>query len=625
MSDEMLPYYERELTLLKSLASEFAQQHPKVAGRLSLSQDGSRDPHVERLLQGTAFLAADIHKRLDDDFPELTDSLLDMVCPHYLRPVPSMSIVEFALDKKQATLTSGYEISRGTEIESEPVDEEPCVYQTCFDTRIWPIRVSDAHAAGPPFQLPAIPPTGTAMVLEIILETLTPKVPISKLSLDELRFFLHADTGQSVFHLYELLMNRCNGIMVSASQDDPSPVLLPPECLVAAGFDDDEAALPEEARGFSGHRLLTEFFTLPQKYLFVDLRRIPEKVIKKAGSKLYVSILLADFDQNIERSVSRSTIRLGCTPIVNLFTQTFDPLTVDGTNPEYCIVPDARRGRALEVYSVNRVQVSEPGGEPVESSPFYKLSTSFSQSELRDTSPIRWMTRRRMHREPRPDGIVDGASDVWLTLIDQQRGQIGLIDKTVHASGLCTNRNLPSRLPFTVDRPRLNIRSGQGPIGSIVCLVRPTPPSRVKPGQGAVWKLVSQLSLNHLSLAGEKPGDAAAALREMLHLYLLDDIEDFEQKRRWIEGVRDISSSRIAARVGTALAGVCQGVEVRVELDDEYFDFRTGYLFSSVLERFYAAWVNINSFTRLVSTSRQRDSRQEEWSWPPRSGSKVLV
>ena len=62
-----------------------------------------------------------------------------------------MSIVEFALDKKRATLTSGYEISRGTEIESEPVDEEPCVYQTCFDTRIWPIRVSDAHAAGPPF------------------------------------------------------------------------------------------------------------------------------------------------------------------------------------------------------------------------------------------------------------------------------------------------------------------------------------------------------------------------------------------------------------------------------------------------------------------------------------------
>ena len=121
-------------------------------------------------------------------------------------------------------------------------------------------------------------------------------------------------------------------------------------------------------------------------------------------------------------------------------------------------------------------------------------------------------------------------------------------------------------------------------------------PARVRPGQGAIWKLVSHLSLNHLSLASEKPGDAAAALREMLHLYLLDNIEDFEQKRRWIEGVRDISSSRIAARVGTAVNGVCQGVEVRVELDDEYFDFRTGFLFSSVLERFYAAWVNINSF-----------------------------
>ena len=625
MSDDMLPYYERELALLHSLAGEFAEQHPKVAARLSIGRGGSQDPHVERLLQGTAFLAADIHKRLDDDFPELTDSLLDMVCPHYLRPVPSMSIVEFALDRKQASLTSGYEIPRGTELESEPVDEQPCIYQTCFNTKIWPIRISDVNVAGPPFQLPAIPPIGTSMVLDIVLEALSPKVPISKLQIDKLRFFLHADTGQSVFHLYESMLTRCNGIMVSTGPDDRSPVILNPECLVAAGFEDDEAALPEEARGFSGHRLLTEFFTLPQKYLFVDLQKIPESVIKKSGSKIHISILLADFDQNLERSVSRSNIRLGCSPVVNLFTQQFDPFTVDGTKSEYCVVPDARRARAIEVYAIDKVQVSDPGGEPVESTPFYKLSTSSSLAGLQEASTVKWMTHRRMHREPRPDGIVDGASDVWLSLVDQQKGQIGLIDKTVHTSGLCTNRNLPSRLPFTGNRPRLNIRSGQGPIGSILCLVRPTAPARVRPGQGAIWKLVSHLSLNHLSLASEKPGDAAAALREMLHLYLLDNIEDFEQKRRWIEGVRDISSSRIAARVGTAVNGVCQGVEVRVELDDEYFDFRTGFLFSSVLERFYAAWVNINSFTQLVSTSRQRDSRQEEWSWPPRSGSKVLV
>ncbi|MEO1991242.1 MAG: type VI secretion system baseplate subunit TssF [Pirellulales bacterium] len=625
MSDDMLPYYDHELAMLRTAAANFASQHPKVAGRLAIGGDASRDPHVERLLQGTAFLAADIQKRLDDDFPELSDYLLDLACPHYLRPVPSMGIIECEISEKHASLTAGYPLPRGTKLDTERVDDEQCTYRTCFDLTLWPIRVTSGALLGPPFRLPIVPPASTAAALTLTLETLRSGVTFSKMPIEHLRFHLHADLGQSVYGLYELLLTRCLGIIFSNGPDDTDPVFLSPEHLVAAGFEDHEAALPVDGRIFSGYRMLTEFFVLPQKYLFIDIEKIPPKVMQRLGPKCEISILLSSSDRDLMRSVSSNTLRLGCTPAVNLFEKTFDPLTVDGSRSSYCLTPDVRRPHAIEVYSVDRVMVSKPGEDATPIQPFYRLAGHWGDQSSSSNMDLRWMTRRKMHREPRPDGTIDAAGDVWISLVDTDAGQAGTVGHTVHSQGLCSNRNLPSRLPFAIGRPRLTLRDGQGPVGKACFLSRPTPSMRIRPGARATWKLISHLSLNHLSLAGHPNGEAALAMREVLNLYLLEDLEDYEQKRRWIEGLRDITSRQVAARVGGASGQICQGVEVCIELDEECFDDKAEYLMSSVLERFYAAWVHINSFTRLVSTSRQRESRKEQWRWPPRSGGKVLV
>ena len=150
MSDELLPYYDRELAILRTLAAEFAERHPKVAGRLSLGRDESQDPHVERLLQGVAYLSAQVQKRLDDDYPELTDGLLDLLYPHYLRPVPSMAIAELGIAPAQAALTAGYRLPRGTAVQTEEVEGENCHYRTCFDLQLWPLAVTEARLSGPP-------------------------------------------------------------------------------------------------------------------------------------------------------------------------------------------------------------------------------------------------------------------------------------------------------------------------------------------------------------------------------------------------------------------------------------------------------------------------------------------
>ena len=623
MSDELLPYFDRELAILRGLAAEFAQQHPKIAGRLSLGHDESLDPHVERLLQGVAFLSARVQKRLDDDYPELSSGLIDLLYPHYLRPVPSMAIVELAIDPVQAQLTAGHLVPRGTQLQTEEVDGEACVYRSCFDVRLWPLKVTAARLSGPPFQLPVVAPAGTAAVLSLTLETLSDTVRVGQMPLESLRFHLHSEEGTPVYELYELLLTKCLGIVVSEGPQDSRPVTLPRDRLAAAGFGEGEAALPSDPGGFSGYRLLSEFFALPQKFLFVDVKGLTADVIGRIGRSVTFSFLLSGSDRDLERRLSSRMVRLGCTPVVNLFTQPFDPLRLEGTRTEVCLTPDARRPRALEVYSVDSVRAGRPGEEPADVSPLFAVDPGAVPRHNRPR--LRWTAMRRPHRDPRPDGAFDDATDLWLTLVDEGGGPADLADLVLHARGTCTNRNVPLRLPFAVGRPRLSMREGQGPIGGVICLTRPTRPLRIAPGRGTAWRVVSHLSLNHLSLTDAGDGRAALALREMMRLYLLDSLDDFEQKQRWVEGIVDVSSRRVAARTVGPRGGICQGLEVRLELDEEKFTDGAGYLFSSVLERFLGAWVTVNSFTRMVATSRERESHGNAWTWPPRSGGRVLA
>src|SRR5262245_45378093 len=157
MTDELLPYYNRELSYLRRLGAEFARAHPKIAGRLRLGPDASEDPPVARLVQAFAFPHARTRHKLEDDFPELTDALLGSLYPHYQLPIPSMAIVEFELDPSQTELTDGHVVPCGTAIETEPIDGEPCRFRTCYDATLWPLAVSEARLSGPPFSAPAAP------------------------------------------------------------------------------------------------------------------------------------------------------------------------------------------------------------------------------------------------------------------------------------------------------------------------------------------------------------------------------------------------------------------------------------------------------------------------------------
>src|ERR671937_2403098 len=108
--DDLLYYYDRELSFLRQMGAEFAERYPKIASRLLLEPNKCEDPHVERLLEAFAFLAARVHLKIDDGFPEITEALLNILYPHYIRPIPSMSVVKFHVDSEQINPDSGLEI-----------------------------------------------------------------------------------------------------------------------------------------------------------------------------------------------------------------------------------------------------------------------------------------------------------------------------------------------------------------------------------------------------------------------------------------------------------------------------------------------------------------------------------
>jgi type VI secretion system protein ImpG len=612
MSDELLPYYNRELAFLRHLGAEFAEAHPKIAGRLRWGPDAVRDPHVARLIEAFAFLSARIRHKLDDEFPEVSESLLGVLYPHYLAPIPSLAIVQFALDPQQGQLTSGYSVPRGETVETEPIEGQPCRFRTCYPVTLWPLELKAAELRGQPFAAPPVRLASPARaVVRLALQTSSDKLAVKQLPLGSLRFYLQGQTP-FVYDLYELLLNNTLGVAVASGVNDPAPVLLGSDAIRPVGFGRDEGLLDYPPRSFWGYRLLSEYFAFPEKFLFLELSGLTPQVLEKLGRTLELYLYLGAHSRDLEKQVTRETFQLGCSPIVNLFPQRAEPISLTETETEYRVVPDARRPLAHEVYAVQRVIATSPENEEVEFLPFFSVKHGSPGQEPRTF----WHAARRPAQFA--GGQVDAGTELWLSLVDLDFQPSAPAKWTLDVETICLNRDLPRRLPFGGGQPHLQLVSASS-VAKVVCLTAPTPTLRPALRHGTVWRLISHLSLNHLSLADTAEG--AEALREILRLY---DFADSAGTRAAIEGVRNVRSRRVVGRVGGHVSGgFCRGLEVTLQLDEEKFTGGGVFLFASVLERFLGLYTSLNSFTKTVVTTQQREEPLRRW--PPRAGEQVLL
>ena len=625
--EDLLNYYERELTYIRQMGAEWARKYPKLAGRLLMEPDRCEDPHVERLLEGFALIAARVHLKMNDDFPEISSALLECLFPHYIRPVPSMTVVECQLDPEQGKLFAGLRIPAGSVLQSNRFNGITCKFRTAYDSTIWPFQVKAAsfRSSEGMFQ-PAGTGTATA-ALNVQLECM-PDIFFHKLELNSLRFYL-AGESNIVGSLYELLFNNCIAI-TARDMDKPNskPVVVfdsslgSPSPLRPVGFEEQEGVLPYSGRSFLGFRLLQEYFTFPEKFFFVDLHSLDLLRAHSFGGRCELAFLFSRFErperyQMLELGVSTSTVKLGCAPAINLFSQTAEPIRADGSKFEYPVIPDLRRQSATEIYSIDDVTGQDARTRAlVQYRPFFALSHNGAEDNTKFWHAVR--KGSELHE--------DAPTEMFLSLVDMSGQPVQLDATAITVRCTCTNGGLPSKLPIAAQNESQRERSESGDfslegypaVNKVFALRRPTPTYRPPLGKATLWQLISQLSLNYLSLVDR----GKEALQEMLRLY---NFSDALHLRNQINSITAIQSRRHYALVTSDEGGAsfARGTRVEMDIDEVHFAGESVFLFCSVVERFLAHYVSMNSFSQLSASSKQRKEVIREW--PPRSGNQILM
>ncbi|WP_044529864.1 type VI secretion system baseplate subunit TssF [Herbaspirillum sp. B65] len=612
---ELLPYYERELSFLRRYSREFSERYPKIAGSLLMAGEICEDPHIERMIQSYALLNARVSKRLDDDYPEFTEALFEVLYPHYLRPFPSCSIARMDSAASAAQLTGATRIPRGTALSTRPVKGVVCRFQTVYDVPVAPIRLSQAIFA-PIIEAPeavVLAPTITSS-LSITIDTTSDQINLAKLGLASLRVFIDGEASFCAALRDTLFMRS-----VSAWAELPHSgrwVALRKLPLAEVGFAEEDALIDFPAQSHPAYRLLTEYFAFPEKFNFFDIDLASILSALPVGTKsftLHLGLAGLRADSHIARQLGglgAANLLLGCTPVINLFQQRGDPIRLTHAGAYYPVLPDARRAYGYEVYSIDSVQLvrQTPSGESITHfRPFYSLH--HGQSPEQDGHY--WAMRR--------DELVALKSPGYETeicIVDIDFDPAKVETDTLSIELTCTNRDLPALLTYGLPGGDLSMEGG-GVVRTAALLRKPTLPSRFERGRGTQWRLISHLSLNHLSLMR----GGLEAFQEMLTLY---DQSNSPISQRQISAIAAVDHKATTAWLpGNPFASLVRGIEVKLTVDEEGFVGSGLHAFAGVIDRFISLYVHANSFSQLSVISKR--TGEELLKCRPRSGDLSLA
>lgn len=608
MDPRLLRHYNQELLHLREMGAEFAEQFPKIAGRLRIDGLEVSDPYVERLLEGFAFLTARVQLKLEAEFPRFTQRMAEILYPHFLAPIPSMLIAQLKPELGDAGLAAGLTIARGSMMRGAPPKggATQCQFRTSQDVTMWPLEITSAayftHATNLPL---ADRPDWKKYAggVRISLKT-TAGLDFSKIALGDLRF--HCSGGDDVaYRLNELICGNAVGLFVLGKGGAASAWrALPADSIAEVGFDEEHALLPVTLRGFEGYRLLQEYFAFPHRFLFFDVGALGEALRQIGGTEAELVILFSRGDSSLLQSVDASSFALNCVPAINLFEHRCDRIHVTHETPDLHVVPDRVRPMDFEVYSITSVTGFGVGLDTERE--FRPLYSAFHLEEVGHEAYYsvnrepRILSTTQRREGPRSSYI---GSEVFISLVDVREAPYPDDLKQLGVSALCSNRDLPLLMPVGITSSDLTLEQSVQ-VMAVKVIKGPSRPVPASSGGSTVWRLINQLTLNHISLTDTDAEQGAAALRQMLRLYAHE--EDSSHQRQ-IEGLRSVRKSQVVRRLpmpGPIAFG--RGVQLELNVDELAFEGVSAFLFGRVLERYLARHVSINSFTETRVKSHSR-------------------
>lgn len=565
MENLTLRYYDAEMRYLREAGKEFGQAFPDRAAQLNLDKPGAQDPYVERLFEGFAFLMGRLREKLDDDLPELTEGLVGLLWPYYLRTIPSLSVVELVPGLEQ--MKRSEVIGQGFEVLSQPIGPQRtrCRYTTTQDLQLQPLALDSLRLAHEP---------DGRSVLRMRFAC-APLIDWSQVDLSRVPMYLNADAPlASALHRALTLNTQAMYVRLPGKQE--RHVL--EGHFAPKGFGEEDRLWPKGDSAFSGYQLLLEYFTFPEKFMFVTLCGL-EKISLAAGTPWFELDVVLREAWPSQFSVSSEHIRLNAVPVINLFTLEADPLTLAPLQTDYLLRPMRLQDGHTEIYSVDQVTSSKNAVRQD-----YVPFTSFRHKGgmLRDESPERYF-HTRLKRSAK------GLYDTWLIL-----GGDGFVKDQLHSGerlslrltgthGLLPRKALQSTLLDTLvtsTQTGLRVRNLCAP--SLPCY----PPNRDR----FHWRVLSHLGSNFLPML-----DSAEVLRGTLALY---DWTGSELNRRRLEAIVEVRH-HLVQRFEKGF--LLRGVDIEITLDAGGFSGEGDIsLFGEMLHRFFGLYADIHLFNQLT-------------------------
>ena len=584
-------YYQDELTYLRELGREFAAAYPAIAPMLA--ERG--DPDVERLLEGVAFLTGKIRQKLDDELPEVIHSVAALLFPHYLRQVPSTSVIEFT--PLPNVVREKLTVARNAEVGSVPVDGISCRFRTTQDVELVPLSVEDVRID-----------TGAQLSQSLRIELkVTGGAALAAINLSQLRFYIHGERRlQDDLRLWIAAHTESVALAaVDAAGRDTTVSSLPAKVIKLVGFAEDEGLIPYPATVYPGFRLLQEYFTLPQKFAFFDVTSLETLPADKVTDRFAIIIQFKDGLPTGTR-VTKENFRLFCSPVVNLFEHPTDPIKPDPGKYEYMARPTGATANAYEIYSVdNVVAIARRTSQRVEIPSFFSF-----QHELDEAATARAVFYQ-MHL--RQAAVGDGV-DIYLSFGSPQ--DVGTLPEfdVISIDATCTNRRLASQLKIG----DLRVPTATSPaVATFTNLTIVTSPLAPPMGRELQWRVLAHMAMSYRSIT------EIEVLRAMVDLYNFQAIIDRQAARANQLRLAAIKSVKVRPTDRLYRGAPVRGVASDIELDEGGFSGEGEmYLFASILNEMFSSYVSLNSFTQLTVTG---SNTRVVYKWEPKSGNLYLI
>jgi len=616
-----LDYYNRELTFIREMARDFAERHPKIAGRLGMHGIEIADPYVERLIEAFCFLSARTQIKLDAEFPKFTQRLLDIVYPNYNSPTPSMGVVQLKPNLSEGDLTQGYKIPKNSAFYSKilPGEMTRCEFRNNQEVTLWPLEIVEARLTSVPPDIPnledyRIHHRRLKGALRIKLKLQVEGVIFSALKgLNELPFYIQGDE-RVVSHTFELLHGSHVAMVIRSGGESNSKYhVVSKHPLKFEGLDPDQSLLPLQWNMFHGNTLIQEYICCRERFYFFTLTQLADALAGNDSDEVEIIILLDKLPQDLIPHLDASRFLLFCTPVINLFPKRVDRIEVNRALNSFHIVPDRSRPLDYEVFSVNKVLgLQAETSEEVVFNPLYQTRHSDSGNFGRYFSVQREVRNNEGSRRKYDTRTPYNGTEIFISLVDQQEAPYGEHIRYLLVDAMVTNRDLPRLLTSTGS---FNLTMTDSVPITGACFVStpsaPRPPFAI--GE-STWRLIRQLSFNYLPLSDMEHSQGGESLRNMLRLFTTSaDLESVAQINSLV-GCKTEPVVRRLSNEGLLVYG--RGVRCSLTVDEEGFSGISPYLFGLIMENYLSRHAAINIFTETELHSMQR-GRIARWEARP--------